>query len=255
MENAMLKSHAGRAALALLLAAPAYAQAPAEPKKPPYEFVADFGLAASQGNQEITTVNAGQKYSYAFERWKFAQDFSAVRGNNGGALIAEQYSLGLRGDYNITPKLAFFVKTTGFRNRLAGLNGLFNEAVGLAWKPVGTDIDKLEFAAGLGALQRQFIGTATTPNSSDLVGSLDGLYRHHFSKVAFFEQTAGFVPNFTTGDAWLARAQSSVVAPISQRFGLKVGYLININNAPPVVGGRELKKFDGLLTAGVQFTY
>ena len=44
--------------------------APATPKKPPYEFVADFSLAASQGNQEVTTVSLGQRDSYAFPTWK-----------------------------------------------------------------------------------------------------------------------------------------------------------------------------------------
>ena len=37
------------------LAGPLCAQEPA--KKPPYEFVSDFSLAASQGNQEVTTVS------------------------------------------------------------------------------------------------------------------------------------------------------------------------------------------------------
>jgi hypothetical protein len=44
-----------------------------EAKKPPYEFVSDFSLAASQGNQEVTTVSLGQRYTYAFPNWKFSQ--------------------------------------------------------------------------------------------------------------------------------------------------------------------------------------
>ena len=43
---------------------------------------------------------------------------------------------------------------------------------------------------------------------------------------------------------------------------MKVGYLINVNNAPPLlpkVGTtpqtQRYKKFDGLLTTGLQFTY
>ena len=75
-------------------------------------------------------------------------------------------------------------------------------------------------------------------------------------------QTATITPNFTTSDAWLLTAKSAVVAPLSARFGIKVGYLVNFNNAPPLlppVNGVaqtvRFKKFDGLLTTGVQFTY
>ena len=82
-----------------------------------------------------------------------------------------------------------------------------------------------------------------------------------FSKVSYFEQTAGLIPNFTTSNAWLFASKSSVVAPLSSKIGIKVGYQINYNNAPPLNPTTvtnltdRFKKFDGLLTTGVQFTY
>ena len=110
---------------------------------------------------------------------------------------------------------------------------------------------------GLGGLQRSFVGT--NPSTSDFVGNVDGMYRHMFSKVSYFEQVAGFTPNFTTTDAWQLTTKSSLVAPLSARIGIKVGYLINYNNAPPFKAApnatQRFKKFDGLLTTGVQFTY
>ncbi|MDZ7632280.1 MAG: hypothetical protein U5K74_13270 [Gemmatimonadaceae bacterium] len=63
-------------ALALVCAGSLSAQAAVAPK-PPYEFVADFSLAASQGNQEVTTVSLGQRYSYTFATWKLSQTASA----------------------------------------------------------------------------------------------------------------------------------------------------------------------------------
>jgi putative salt-induced outer membrane protein len=257
----MLSSVVRVSATLLVAAAPLLAQDAAAPKKPPYEFVADFGLAASQGNQEITTINLGQRYSYAFEKWKFSQDFNAVRGSNNGTTNAELFQVGLRGDYALGPKVSLFVRTTGLRNRFAGLNSFLNEAVGLGIKAVSTDIDKLEFAFGVGALQRSFVSGVSPSSQNDLVGSADGLYRHNFSKVAYFEQTANFIPNFSTGDAWQLAAKSALVAPLSAKLGLKVGYLVNFNNAPPTIPAagstpaRTFKKFDGLFTAGVQFTY
>ena len=233
------------------------AQAPAapEPKKPPYEFVADFSLAASQGNQEVTTVALGQHYSYAFPSWKFSQVASALRGTANGVKNAELYQAGLRADRNLTKKLTAYVSVDGLRNTPAGLNNQFAEGAGLAYQFLDTDADKLQLSLGLGALQRSFVGVPDRQN--DFVGNAAGMYRHLFSKVSYFEQAAGFTPNFTTTDAWLFTAKSAVVAPLSSKIGIKVAYLINYNNAPPLkpASTERFKKFDGLLTTGVQFTY
>ncbi len=244
-------------ALALVGAGSLAAQA-AEPPKPPYEFVADFSLAASQGNQEVTTVSLGQRYSYKFATWKLSQTASALRGTANGVRNAELYQAGVRGDYNLTKRLTAYLSADGLRNTPAGLNSQFAEGVGLGYQFVDTEIDKLQLSLGLGALQREFAGAASREN--DFVGNAAGMYRHLFSKVSYFEQTAAFTPNFTTSDAWLFTTRSAVVAPLSSKIGIKVAYLINYNNAPPLNVATpaltdRFKKFDGLLTTGVQFTY
>jgi putative salt-induced outer membrane protein len=234
------------------------AQAPAAPapaRKPPYEFVANFSLASSQGNQEVTTVSLGQRYSYAFPTWKFSQTASALRGTANGVKNAELYQAGVRGDYNLTKQLTAYLSIDGLRNTPAGLNSQFAEGVGLAYQFLDTDEDKLQLSLGLGALQRAFVGVGG--NQNDFVGNTSGIYRHLFSKVSYFEQTASFTPNFTTSDAWLFTTQSALVAPLSAHIGIKVGYLINYNNAPPLKPSstERFKTFDGLLTTGIQFTY
>ncbi len=256
----MIRSVVRVCAVVLTLAPALQAQtpAPAAPPKPPYEFVADFSLAASQGNQEVTTVSLGQRYSYAFPTWKFSQNASALRGTANGVRNAELYQAGVRGDYNITKKLTAYLSVDGLRNTPAGLNNQFAEGAGFAYQFVDTDMDKLQLSIGLGSLQRSFVGVASRQN--DFVGNAAGMYRHLFSKVSYFEQTAGFTPNFTTTDAWLFTTKSALVAPLSSKVGIKVTYLVNYNNAPPLnvatpVLTDRFKKFDGLLTTGVQFTY
>jgi putative salt-induced outer membrane protein len=230
-----------------------------EAKKPPYEFVSDFSLAASQGNQEVTTVSLGQRYSYVFPNWKFSQTASAVRGTANGVRNAELYQAALRLDRVLTKPWSLYVTTTALRNTPAGLTSQFSEAIGLGYQFLDTDIDKFSLSAGVGALQRAFVGT--TPGTRDFVGNVDGMYRHMFSKVSYFEQTAGLIPNFTTTNAWQFTSKSAIVAPLSSRIGIKVAYLINYNNAPPLNPTTvtnltdRFKKFDGLLTTGMQFTY
>ena len=235
------------------------AQAQNAPARP-YEVAGDFSLAASQGNQQVTTVALGQRYSYKFAHWKFSQSASALRGTANGVRNAELYQLSLRSDHDLTGKLTAYLSASGLRNTPAGLNSQLQEGFGLGYQFLDNEQDKLQFSLGLGALQRGFVGDA--PSESDFVGNASGNYRHAFSKTAYLEQTATFTPNFTTSDAWLLTAKSAVVAPLSARFGIKVGYLVNVNNAPPllppvngVVQTVRFKKFDGLLTTGVQFTY
>ena len=254
----MIRSVLRSISLMLVAGTAVMAQDPAAPKKPPYEFVSDFSLAASQGNQEVTTVSLGQRYSYAFPSWKFSQTASALRGSANGVRNAELYQAGVRGDYNLTKKLTAYVSVDGLRNTPAGLNNQFAEGVGLAYQFTDTDTDKLQLSLGVGSLQRAFVGVAARQN--DFVGNAAGMYRHLFSKVSYFEQTAGFTPNFTTTDAWLFTTKSAVVAPLSSKVGIKVAYLVNYNNAPPLnvatpILTDRFKKFDGLLTTGVQFTY
>ncbi len=229
------------------------------PKKP-YEFVADFSLAASQGNQEVTTIALGERYGYKFPTWKLSQTLSVLKGTANGVKNAELYQGALRGDYNLTQRLTAYALISGLRNTPAGLNSQTQEGAGLAYQVLDTETDKLQISAGVGALQRGFVGVSAREN--DLVGSLDGLFRHAFSKVTFFEQAATFTPNFTTSTAWLFTSKSSLIAPLSARIGMKVAYLVNVNNAPPLlpkVGTtpqtQRYKKFDGLLTTGLQFTY
>ncbi len=229
-----------------------------EAKKPPYEFVADFSLAASQGNQEVTTVSLGQRYSYVFPKWKFSQTASALRGSANGVRNAELYQGALRLDRVLTKPWSLYLATAGLRNTPAGLTSQFTEGVGVGYQFVDTDVNKFMLSVGVGAMQRGFVGNVT--NTNDFVGNVDGMFRHNFSKVSYFEQTAGLIPNFTTNDAWQFTSKSAVVAPLSSRIGIKVAYLINYNNAPPLnVTTPSLtdrfKQFDGLLTTGVQFTY
>ncbi|MCU0626780.1 MAG: DUF481 domain-containing protein [Gemmatimonadaceae bacterium] len=230
---------------------------PPEPKKPPYEFVADFSLASSQGNQEVLTTALGQRYSYAWPSWKLSQYANLVYGRANGVTNAQLYTFGVRGDRKLTSNIALFVRFDALRNEPAGLRSVLSEAAGLSWTALKTDRTELRLDAGLGALQRRLVGADSTTN--DFVGNLDGFFRQNFTKDAYFEQTVNFVPNFTTSDAWLLTARSSVVAPISRQLGLKLGYLITFNNAPafrPAPNQAErFRKFDGLFTAGLQFTY
>lgn len=259
------------AVVTVAAAAPVLAQqpcacppAPPAPPKPPYEFSADFSLAQASGNQDVLTTALGEKFVYKWPRWKFTQSANVAYGRANGVTNAQLYTLGLRTDYALRPNLALFARIDALSNEPAGLRSVLNEAVGLSWTVLKTDRDELRLDAGVGALQRSFVRVAgvAQPSESDLVGNLDGFYRRKWGDKAYFEQSVNFVPNFTTTSGWLATAKSSLVAPITSKLGLRLGYLATYNNAPSLLPillpNRPVpvraKKFDGLFTAGLQFT-
>lgn len=248
----MIRSLVRSVALSAVAAVSLVAQAA---KTVRYELVADVALAASQGNQDVNTLSLSQRYSYVFPAWKLTQSVSALRGTANGVRNAELYQAALRGDRTVTKKLTAYLALAALRNTPAGLNRQFSEGVGFGYDFVTTDVDMLKLSAGFGALQRSFVGAGG--QQDDFVGNLDAMYRHQFSKASNFEQNAAVTPNFSNGDAWMFTSKSSLVAPLSQRIGIKVSYLINFNNSPPLkpASAERFGKFDGLLTTGVQFRY
>lgn len=237
---------------------------PADPPKPPYTLSADFALAQASGNQDVLTTSLGEKFTYQWPKWRFTQTANLVYGRANGITNAQLFTGGVRADYTLRANLTAFARFDALRNVPAGLASVLNQAVGLSWTLVKDERDELRFDVGVGALQRRFVAVAgaVQPSESDFVGNVDGYYRHKFSDVAYFEQTVNVVPNFTTTSGWLATARSSLVAPLSQRIGIKLGYLATFNNAPGLLPATppirplpvRAQKFDGLFTAGLQFT-
>ncbi|MCU0618614.1 MAG: DUF481 domain-containing protein [Gemmatimonadaceae bacterium] len=257
-----------RLAASLLVASPLAAQQPAAgpsaPAKPPYEFAADFSLASAQGNQDVLTTALGEKFVYKWPRWAFTQVANIAYGRANGVTNAQLYTFGVRTDYTLRPRLTLYARVDALSNEPAGLRAVLNEAAGASWTLVKDANTEMRLDLGLGALQRRFVaaGGVVQPGQNDFVGNVDGYFKQTFSPRAYFEQTVGFVPNLTTSAGWLGTAKSSLVAPLTARLGLKLGYLATFNNAPSILPVRlpdrpapvRAKKFDGLLTAGVQFT-
>lgn len=238
--------------------------APPAPPKPRHEFTADFSLAQASGNQDVLTTALGEKFTYKWPRWKFTQTANVAYGRANGVTNAQLYTLGLRTDYSLRPNLSVFARFDALSNEPAGLSSVLNEAVGLSWTVTKTARNEVRLDAGLGALQRRFVRVANVaqPSESDLVGNLDGYWKHTWNAKAYFEQSVNFVPNLTTSAGWLATAKSALVAPLTQKIGLRLGYLATYNNAPSLLPillpsrpqPVRAKKFDGLFSAGLQFT-
>jgi putative salt-induced outer membrane protein len=224
-------------------------------KEKAVNFTGDIGFVNTAGNSSVTSLNVGDKLTAKSGKALFTQLLAVVYGKNEGVESAN--SIGLRGrvDYPLTGKLSAYGFVGFERNKFAGIAHRFDEGVGLAYAAWRDAENSLDLEAGLGlAEQSLYLASTSGPTSSDNFMSGRGAlnFKHLFSKVTYFQQSLEYLPSFKHSSEYRINSESALVAPISSHLGLKVGYLVKYNNAPPSAG---LEKTDRLFTTGLQVSY
>jgi putative salt-induced outer membrane protein len=229
-------------------------QAPAPPKT--FEGSASLGFSQITGNASARSVNVADKLKYALRGWAVAQDLVFFYGEAEHEVNANFWSGGLRGERSLTPRLGAFVGTRFDRNELQGIASRFEEGAGLTYKVVDGDRDKLTVAAGASMFQQRLAPGTTSAFKRSYPAARAGIdYKHLFSKLAYFQQTAEYLPNLSDTEAYLVNTESSLVAPLTTNLGIKLGYVVRFNAAPPVKDGKLLGKTDTFLSSGLTYSF
>jgi putative salt-induced outer membrane protein len=225
-------------------------------------FTVDFGLASAAGNTSVSTLNFRDKFS---QRSKdsvitFTQTFGTVYGKTDHKTSAESYAGQLRGDFALSPRCYLFALTGWDRNLFGGIERRLEETAGLGIKAVATPKNELNLELGLSLFQQKNSTAAAGGSLQDnyTAGRLGGHYLHHFTATSTFAQSAEFIPNFDVATAWRLNTETTFLAPISKRIGLKLSYLMHYDNLPPFISDTStarLKKSDRFLTAGITISY
>ena len=250
--------------LAGLVALAGTARLSAQAKPDLTTFTADLGFVSVTGNTSVTTINIGDKFQTqtAGKKVSFTQLFNVVRSEADGVKNAENFRAQVRLDYGIGGRAYLFGLTGWDRNVPAGVSRRFEETFGLGLKVVAELQDELSFEIGLSAFEQR--NTLTTPgaNRQDTyaAGRVAGSYKHAFTKASFLVQNLELIPNFDNSTDFRLNTESALVAPISARIGLKLGYVIRYDNFPglrpdPNPNGERFKKTDRFLTAGITLSY
>lgn len=234
------------APLALLLAASAVTAQEAPPVVT--KLTADFGYVQAAGNSQVTTTSVGQKLTQTRGRLGLEQTFNFVYGEQQGTVNTNFLKAGLRGDYKLVGKFSAFVSVAYDRNSFAGIERRFEENLGLALRAISAPADTLRMELGASVTQQ----TSTDGTMSDFPAARAAFaYRHLFSEASYFLQTLEALPNFKTTDDFRVNTESSVVAPISARIGVKVSYVVRFDHLPEP----GFQKTDRIFTTGVQITF
>jgi putative salt-induced outer membrane protein len=236
-------------AIATLVALPAFGTvAAAQDVKPRTGFTGDLGYVTASGNTNLTTLSIGEKIIHTDGRWVFSQLAAYVYGETNDKESANQLRLAARADFAFLPRLGVFGGVAYERNTFAGFNSRTDEIAGLQWKAIVAPLDSLNLDAGGVFTQESDVDSTSQSYPSARVA---GNYKHVFSKAAYFQQLAEYVPNLKTSGAYRVNSESALVAPISLHAGIKMSYAVRYNSRPPAKFGTT----DRVLTMGVQLSF
>lgn len=237
------------------VASTAAAQAPA-PAPKAVEGSLSLGFSQTSGNADATTTNVTNKLKYTFDGWSVAQDLVFFYGEANNKVNANFWNGGLRAERRLMPRLGMFFATRFDRNVLQGISSRFEEGFGLDIKVVDAKRDHFNVALGGSAFQQSLTpGTVSSFKGNYPAARAAGDYKHNFSDLAFFQQTAEYLPNLSDTKSYLINTESALVAPLMKTLGIKVGYVVRYNAAPPTRDNITLKKTDTYLSSGITYSF
>lgn len=216
-----------------------------EPAPKPVKFTADLGFVSTAGNTEVTNLNAGEKLEWNLAPVTLKEGFAIVYGETDGNTTTSSLRGDLRADYGLSAALAVFGAFALDRNRFAGIARRFEENVGLAFKPIRGERDKLEFEGGVSFTQQRSI---LEVSDNFTAARAAGMYRHGFTDAAYVQQTVEVLPNLEVGEDLRINTETALVAPLSKRLAIKLSYSIRYDKLPEP----GFKKTDRVFTSGLQ---
>ncbi|HEX5386034.1 MAG TPA: DUF481 domain-containing protein [Gemmatimonadales bacterium] len=211
---------------------------------------ANVGLVDATGNTDLTTLSTIERADLrpAGSPWQLTQTFEWVFGNANGQTSANLLNLGGRAAYGISSRIQVFVGVAYGRDRFGGIARQFEEQAGVTLLALDTPVNRLQLEAG-GAITRQRTTLGMDDNFVALRAAGD--YVHYLAKSTYLEQSVELLPDVDDAADVRINSTSALVAPLSQRFALKVSYVIRFDNVPPP----GFKKTDRVLTSGLQVTW
>jgi putative salt-induced outer membrane protein len=220
--------------------------APAE--KPATSFVTDFGYVATSGNTRVSTVNVAERVVHTRGFWRFEQSLGIVYGEADGAENANLLRAGLGAEYALRPWVALATGALYDRNRFAGIARRTEEYLGLVFRVLQAPKDTLRIETGASLTQQT--GVDGVANNFPAARAA-AWYKRTLSTNAFFLQTLEAIPNLDVTEDYRLNSESALVAPLSRRMALKLGYVVRFDNLPET----GFLSTDRIFTSGLQVSF
>lgn len=216
----------------------------AEEPEPPWDLKIGLSYVATGGNTDTTSAGSELDFHRRWPVWKLHVGANAVRASNAGVTSAERYRLSLRGERDLSARLALTAGWLGERDRFAGYDIRSVLDAGVSWT---VPTPERWNVAAIGALTwtrtDQTIGG--TSESAGALGQVKAQYA--LSPSSDIKGDVSVYPSLEQGKDWWADGGIGVEASLTTRLALKFAYRIRYDNLP--VPG--FKKTDTTTTASM----
>ena len=208
----------------------------------------EAGLVVASGNTDTETLNVGLKFEKKGEIWDHEVGFGAYQASNNGEDTAESLTASYTLKRNLTERSNIFFNLGYLDDDFDGFTEQLSASVGYGYKVINNDKVTWETGAGIGfrdTNQLIILDDGTEIEGEDVSGAtivLRSDYSHQFTDttkfVDAFKAEIGSDNTFIENDAALFVA-------ISDRFSLKVGFIVR-HNTDPAPGADETDTISSL---------
>jgi len=215
----------------LCIAAPVFAQAPADAPKV-WTITAGAGLALTSGNSDTSTVNAAYDIVYDPQRRNMIKsDGLFLRGKTEGELSANRIGVNIRDEYRLTPRVYIFGQNQYLNDEFKDIDFLLAPTFGAGYKLFDTMATQMSVDASVGGVWEKNPGFDVI--SSGAVAVSEKLTQTVTASTTFTQTFAGLWKTNDFDDS-LFTLGVSLAASMSTRTQLKLELLDTFKNKPPL---------------------
>jgi putative salt-induced outer membrane protein len=212
------------------------------------KITADLGYVQTSGNTAVTTTSMGEKWTQSRGKFTLEQTFAFVYGEQAGLEVNKTLAAGVRGDYKLGSHFSLYGDAKFDRAPFSGIARRTVESFGLQLRALAAPNDTVRVS--LGGSMTQQLGTDDNQNNFPAANA-GFVWRHTFTAAAYFQQNLEAIPNLKDQDDLRVSSESSLIAPISARIGMKLSYVVRFDNVPEP----GFKSTDQTFTTGLQITF
>jgi putative salt-induced outer membrane protein YdiY len=230
----------------LLSGAPAWAQAPAEPKI--WTVAASAGLALTHGNKDSSTVNVAYDLTYNPQTKNVVKsDALLIRGKTEGETTTNRFGLNARDEYKLSDRMFVFGQNQYLKDEFKNIDYLLAPVGGVGVKLFDTMQTKLAVDVGVGGVWEKNPGFEV--RSSGAVTASEKL-QQTLTATTTLTQSVSALWKTKEWDDSLYLFGVGVAATVSARTQLKVEVLDTYKNLPPLP---TIKKSDVALLMAIVY--
>lgn len=213
--------------VAVLLAFPALA----EDKVAPLTGEVEFGVIATSGNTETTSVKGKVAIKHELEKWKNNYMFDALYNKDDESTTANRWFASAQGDYKLNEAdSALFVYGSYEDDKFSGFDYQSTIAVGYSDKLFNNEQSFLSYNIGPGYNVSE--NNAGDKQEAGIV-RLAAEYQYKFSDTAKFTQLLSTEAAIGSGKNTRSKSETSISAKLMGNLSMKAAYTITNNSEAP----------------------